>query len=277
LAGAFCVSTSAAEDRPTADKSAYTFFNRTPESQLRELSTDRPDLTESPYTLDAGWWMLEMDLATYSRDHDTSAGADVKTTALTFANLNLKVGLTSSIDLQTIIESYTRQRVDDRIADTRETISGFGDIMSRLKINLWGNDGGDSAFALMPYIKWPTSQHGLGNHSIEGGFIVPYARKLGGGWDVGVMTEIQIVRNTADTGYQTDWLNTATFSHDIVGNLGGYLELTYLFSRGGDQATFDCGLTYGVTRNVQLDAGVNLGLTKAAPDFNPFVGLSVRF
>ena len=44
---------------PTPDKSAYSFFNRTPETQLRELVTDRPDLTESPYTVDAGWWQLE--------------------------------------------------------------------------------------------------------------------------------------------------------------------------------------------------------------------------
>jgi len=53
--------------------------------------------------------------------------------------------------------------------------------------------------------------------------------------------------------------------------------VTYLYSRGGDQATFDCGVTYGVTRNVQFDAGINFGLTQPAPDFNSFVGLSVRF
>ncbi|WP_420371229.1 hypothetical protein [Fischerella thermalis] len=28
---------------------------------------------------------------------------------------------------------------------------------------------------------------------------------------------------------------------------------------------------------MQLDAGVNIGLTQAADDFQPFIGLSVRF
>jgi hypothetical protein len=42
-------------------------------------------------------------------------------------------------------------------------------------------------------------------------------------------------------------------------------------------ATFDCGMTYRLTRDVQLDAGANIGLTKAADDVNPFVGLSVRY
>jgi hypothetical protein len=39
----------------------------------------------------------------------------------------------------------------------------------------------------------------------------------------------------------------------------------------------DFGLTYELTPNIQLDAGINVGVTKAAPDFNPFVGLSWRF
>ena len=271
------VTAGAAADPPAADKSAYTFFNRTPVSQLREFTTDRPDVTESPYTLDAGWWQLEMDLVAATCDHDTTHGADLRTSAFTFANLNLKFGLTNRIDLQTVIETYTRSRTHDRIAGTHTAASGFGDITSRLKINLWGNDGGDSAFGLLPFVKWPTNQHGLGNRSLEGGLVLPYGRNLGRGWDLGVETAVAFVRNAADDGYQADWLNSVTVGHEIAGNLAGYLEVTYLYSRGGDQATFDCGVTYGVTRNVQFDAGINFGLTQPAPDFNSFVGLSVRF
>ena len=42
-------------------------------------------------------------------------------------------------------------------------------------------------------------------------------------------------------------------------------------------ATFDFGFTYAVTRDIQLDAGVNIGLTDAADDVNPFIGLSLRY
>ena len=164
----------AAEETPV-DKSAYSLTNRTPAAQLRELTTDRPDLTESPYTVDAGWWQLEMDLASFTDTRDTLDGANTKTTSLSYANVNLKVGLTSKIDLQTVFSTYTVERDTDRIAGTHEKLSGFGDITSRLKINFWGNDGGKTAFGLMPFIKWPTNQHHLGNHSIEGGLIVPLA------------------------------------------------------------------------------------------------------
>ncbi|WP_223300931.1 transporter [Oscillatoria nigro-viridis] len=42
-------------------------------------------------------------------------------------------------------------------------------------------------------------------------------------------------------------------------------------------ATFDTGLKYLLTENIQLDAGVNIGLTQAADDIQPFMGVSVRF
>ena len=49
-------------------------------------------------------------------------------------------------------------------------------------------------------------------------------------------------------------------------------------SRGGPWVgTVDLGFTYALTSNVQLDAGVNAGVTRAAPDVNPFVGVSVRY
>ena len=267
----FCFAASA------PDKSTYSLFNRTPESQLRELNTDRPDLTESPYTVDAGWWQLESDIVTFTSDHDKSGGSDVKATALGLATINLKVGLTSSIDLQTVLEPYTRVRAHDNISGARASVSGFGDITSRLKINFWGNDGGKTAFGLMPFVKWPTNQHGLGNNSVEGGLIVPLAVSLPAGWDMGTMTEIDVVRNDADTGYTTEWVNTITFGHDITEKIGGYFELATTLTHGPDIATFDFGFTYGVTRNVQLDCGANLGLTKAADDVNVFAGISVRF
>jgi hypothetical protein len=259
------------------DKSAYTLFNRTPESQLRELSTDRPDVTESPYTVDAGWGQLEMDLFAYTRDREKIAGTDTKVSALSLANINLKFGLTSNIDLQTVFEPYTVIHVHDRISGTREKISGFGDITSRLKINFRGNDGGDTAFGIMPFVKWPTNQHGLGNDSVEGGLIVPLAFNLGGGWDMGAMTEFDVVRNEADTGYAVDWTNSVTFSHDLAGKLGGYAELATTLTRGRDLASFDCGLTYGASRHLQFDAGVNLGLTHATEDLTVFTGVSLRF
>ena len=39
----------------------------------------------------------------------------------------------------------------------------------------------------------------------------------------------------------------------------------------------DVGFTYAVSDHAVFDFGCNFGVTKAAPEFNPFVGFSIRF
>ena len=57
------------------DKSTYNLFNPTPRELMREMSTDRPDQTESPYTVDAGHFQMEMDFVKATFDRDKSAAA----------------------------------------------------------------------------------------------------------------------------------------------------------------------------------------------------------
>ena len=49
-------------------KRGHSIAHATPDSLMRDLSADRPDLTESPYTVDAGHFQLEMDVLRYARD-----------------------------------------------------------------------------------------------------------------------------------------------------------------------------------------------------------------
>ena len=262
------------------DKSQFHLFKPTPTEHLRELSTDRPDKTESPYTVDAGHFQIEMDLVTYERDHDRSSGANTVTKSWGIAPMNLKVGLCNQADLQVVLDTFSQVRTSDRMAGTRTTQRGFGDITTRLKVNVWGNDGGGTAFAAMPFLKLPSNQDHLGNHAVEGGLILPLSLDLGMGFGMGLMTEFDFIQNSFNTDYHAEFVNSVTVSRDLFGNLGGYVEFWSLVSaeRGSEwQGTFDVGLTYGLSKNIQLDAGVNFGVTKSAPDVQPFLGVSVRF
>ena len=137
---------SPAEPAPALpDKSRFTLWNPTPRPLMRELSADRPDKTESAYTVDAGHFQVEMDLVAYSYDHDRSGGNDTRTEAWAIAPMNLKLGLLNDVDLQLMIETYNQVRTEDQVAGTTEHQSGFGDVTLRLKRNLWGNDGGRTA------------------------------------------------------------------------------------------------------------------------------------
>jgi hypothetical protein len=263
-----------ADERP--EKRRYNLFNPTPDALLREMATDRPDKTESAYSVDAGHYQIEMDLLSYAYDRS----ADETQEALAIAPINLKIGILNNVDLQVIAESYNMQRTTDRAANSSTRLSGFGDLLLRCKTNLWGNDGGPTALSVMPFVKLPTNQHGLGNGAVEGGIIFPFALELPADWGFGAQAELDYLEDSSSSDYHQEFINTVTISHDIVGKLGGYVELFSNVSteRGAKWiATLDFGFTFALTPDIQLDAGMNFGLTSAADDLNPFVGLSLRY
>ena len=270
----------AAEKEKKADKSGYHLLKPTPEADMREMKTDRPDKTESPYTVDAGHIQIEMDAFSFTRQYDSSNGGNVRTDSWAVAPINLKIGLCNSVDFQLVLETWNKVCTEDRVAGTVQRQSGFGDITARMKINLWGNDGGKTSFGVMPFVKLPTNQDNLGNNGVEGGIIFPLAIALPGGWDMGLMTEYDHVRNDGSSGYHSEFINSVTVSHDIAGELGGYAEFFSAISTERHKSwvgSVDFGLTYGLTKNIQLDAGVNIGITDSAKSWNPFIGFSARF
>ena len=263
-----------AEER--ADKSGYNLWRPVPDSLLREMATDRPDKTESAFTVDAGHYQIEMDVLSYTHDR-----SDRETTkSLSAAATNFKVGVLNNVDFQLVVETYNLQKTKDRVTGKRTRASGFGDVTFRSKINIWGNDGGPTALSVMPFVKAPTSRDDLGNGAVEGGVIFPFAMDLPCEWGLGAQMEVDRLRDSTSSDYHQEFASTITVSHDIAGKLGGYVELFSNLSNENDAdwiATFDFGFTYPVTRDIQLDAGVNIGLTDAADNVNPFIGLSLRY
>ncbi len=259
-----------AEGAAPPDKGSYTLLNPTPRELMRELSTDRPDTTESPYTVDAGHIQLELSFFEYAREDD---GPTTDTFAV--APFNAKVGLLNNADLQFVITPYTREETDGA-----GTACGVSDAQLRLKINLWGNDGGGTAMAFMPFISFPTGDDDLSSGRIEGGLIFPFAADLPAGFGLGLMAEVDFIFERGAGEYQVDFVHTATIARDLVGSLGGFVEYAgaeNLSIHDGYRATLNTGLTYGIGPDLQLDCGVGLGLTEAAEDLVVFVGLSARY
>ncbi len=259
-----------------ADKSAYSFAQPTPAAEMRELTSDRPDATESPYTVDAGHVQIEMSFAAFERDRHNPEKIPLHAESWNVAPVNFRFGLTQSFELQCVLDGYIRSKSELVGSSPRETQSGWGDVTLRGKYNFWGNDAGSHALAVMPFVKLPTNTHDLGNDHVEGGVIVPFAISFGE-WGAGVMTEFDVVRAEADDGYDLVWVNTATLSRGLTERLGGFVELASETGQGRHALSFNSGLTYAVNANLQLDVGVNLGVTRAAADLGVFIGLAQRF
>ena len=91
-----------------------------------------------------------------------------------------------------MFDPYVHAQFDDLVAKSKETASGFADFQTRLKVNLWGNDGGKTALAIMPFVKWLLPASGLRNGQTVGGFICPLAIELPAGWST-LMTECDFI------------------------------------------------------------------------------------
>lgn len=256
------------------DKSGYTLFEPTPADRMRELSADRPDGTESPYTVDAGHYQVELSFAGYTYNDDDG----VKTDSLTVLDTNLKAGLTNNIDLQVVFGVYEREATDPS-GGAETTDEGFGDLQLRLKINVWGNDGGQTAFGVMPFIKVPLGGE-VSNDHVEGGVAHMLSWNVAEDWGLGFMAEFDAVYDDGDGDYDLEFIHTVVLGFDVAGPVGAYVEYIGLLSSegGGDyQAIFSTGVTYGVDDNLVLDVGTQVGLTDAADDVNVFAGVTWRF
>lgn len=242
---------------------------------MRNFSTDRPDVTESPYTVDAGHFQAEFSLVEYMRDH----GYGERTNGFSVLQANLKVGLVNNLDIQLVLNPYQNILTSGRSLSRRD--SGFGDAELRAKLNLWGNDGGRTAFSVMPFARFPIGSGGLSDHRVEEGLILTLAAQgLPGGFDLGTMAEFDLDRNEANDGYGVDFVHSVTIGRKLsTEKLNAYMEYvgiapmrtshTYL-------AYFDTGVTHALSKKVRLDAGINFGLSRRADDFTVFAGLSFR-
>lgn len=263
-----------AADDTVPDKSAYTLFNPTPDAQMRAFSTDRPPKANSPYTVDAGHFQYETDLAVYS--HGNADG--VTTEQWTLVDPTLKLGLTNTVDAELQITPY--ESVTTRSPSTTTTIEGMGDSFARLKFNLVGDDGGNVALALLPYLKLPTARSELGNGKVEGGVIAPASFAAPNGFTIIVMPEVDYLKDIVGSGYHGAFDFLVNVSHPISEKWTVYTEVFTTQSFQSSEKpiyTLDGALTCALAANLQLDFGGNFSLNGIGPRVQLYVGLSQRF
>ena len=244
---------------------------------MRGFSTDRPTKSTVPFTVDAGHFQYEMDIANgyYLRN------GVVTTNSIVGPNPWLKIGITSNIDFE--VNTPAPQRIDthDLVAGTWSRAEGFNDTYMRLKVNLWGNDGGRSAFALIPWIKAPTAAAGLGNGATEAGLIASLSFSLPAGTTLLSNFEADSLKDSSGGGYHANTTNLINISTPIFKDVTLYAELwsslNFDPARTIRQMSFDTALAWGVTKNTQIDFGANIGLTRDTPAIQLYAGLSQRF
>lgn len=241
-----------------------------PPAALRDLTTDRPDTTESPFTVDAGHVQIETTILAYSLGPRGDSGR--RGDRFDLGVTNIRIGLTPDVEVDLGFQPVAF--VSDDGAGRR---AGVGAVVVRAKYNIVGNAGGGAALALLPYVTIPIDRgSGVGPDAVEVGLIVPPSLPIGGRFGLGLNAGITAAARARGGPLRIGALASASLAIAWSGRLGSYHEVAGAF----DDETIvsvNNGLTWKASDSLQFDAGVGIGVTRDSDAVALFVGISIRY
>lgn len=256
-----CIASAAAQENYS--KKQYHLFNPTPCNQVREFSIDRPDITESPSTLDAGHFQFEGDVFRWEKSLSDGSRS------LNLWNGLYKLGLTDRLDIHFGIELYNIYQT----SEGETTDKGYGNTTIRLKYNIWGNEGKTkTALGVIPYVTLPTSPV---DDDVAFGVGFPFSYALSDKFDLGAQFQSDFVPD-GNSGFNFNYLQAGVLGGGLVGNLDFFAEVVGIFLAEDPLYTLNGGLIYNLTPSVKVDIAGNYGLVDEAYT-NIFLGLSFRY
>ncbi len=276
--------TATAPTSTPADKRQYTLFNPTPIYQLREMDTDRPNVTNTPHTIDSGHLQVETGVIDYSYFRDHSSGNDIRENDFDFGEFNFRLGVLNNLEFNAAVNAFDLVQVHDDATGVSSSAGGFGDTTVGAKLNLWGNEGGDdvwkTSLAIQPQFKFPTARSDVGAGRFEFAVNAPFLMNLPAGFHLGLQSGASYERNTRNTGYVAGFPTSVSVDRVVIGSLDVYLEYACdptMEKHVKDRQTIDVGGSYPITDNIVIDAGVNFGLNKVSNNIEVLAGISIRF
>jgi hypothetical protein len=260
-------------------KSDYTLFNPTPAVCMREFDPDRPDVTDSPFTVDAGHIQFETGLFSYALSRPDQQG--VVTEEFDISDTNIRLGITNYAEIDLDVPPLDIAHTRFPFSRSDEWNSGPGPLELQAKFNFFGNDSfgkpGSTALGFIPRLDIPTV---IGGDHVEGGVAVPFAIQLSEKAELEMMTEYDFIHNDIGSAYHVEYLNSGSLSYNWTEKLSTFFEVATLFGTQdplGGIVTLDAGVIYKFGHDWAFDVGCNFGVTHASDPVDATVGMSKRF
>lgn len=227
------------------------------------IEPDRPDVTNGAHIVGTGLVQFELGgtLTAVSADQH-NAGTPI----------TVRFGIAKWLEARVAADGLVS------LSDGRSRATGFGNVQLAAKVRLLGDENGVALISVLPSVNLPTAsaEKGLGSGDAD------YTALLCTGIDLGS-------RGHIDFNYGIGAIGTGEGQPHFAQHLGSasasltiekwnpFLEL-YAFSRtepdGGPNAAVDIGVIYTVRPRLAIDGGLLFGVSRAAPGFTAFGGLS---
>lgn len=266
------------QDKPQPcpyDSAHFSWRKPVPRNMLRELQPDRPGVTESPFTVDAGHAQVEMDafrLSNGGRDQEE------RTRDWHLAYTMLKFGLGRRTDMQMEVPLYDNNKQRPVGAGQwQERHSGFGDISLRVKHNFIGDDQqGHFAMSVIGYVRLPSGGK-MGSGALEYGLILPLDVELADKLNLEAQLESDLNYDREQGRHYASLQPSMALEWDFAKQLG---LLTEGFMRWNSlahswQSALNVAPFFKITRNFEIDAGTQLALDRRS-EHEYYLGFTLR-
>jgi hypothetical protein len=251
----------------------FDLFHPVPRNQLRELRPDRPGVTESPFTVDAGHFQLETDaLRLINTREDTMHSRDFHV-----AYAVAKMGLSRRTDLQVEVPLYSIGKQRGEHQSSWDKSQGFGDLAIRVKHNFLGDDQESPiAMGVVAYTRLPTSKQAR-NGAIEGGLILPVNIMLPHKWNLDVQIESDLNYDREQQNHYVRVMPSVALDHEFSDLFSFLVEgvTQWDAEHSGWRSSINMAPIFNINKNMQADFGAHLALSKEM-DREFFVGFTFR-
>ncbi len=245
----------------------------------RPFRREQLALTRDAGTIVPGAWQLEITAGQFTlRNYQDESLFD--DTSITFGEfINLRRGVTADIELQLSVSTY----VFEPVAPGSSTLDGEFEFTPQVaaKINLIGNDGGDWAVALRPWIGIGDLTSGFDVDDLALGLDVPATYQLDEERELRMMLTSRLYDKNVDPPLVSGALGLRTqFGETFHGSLGVRFDMNTdpeVRTSGTRLAWVYDWLT---DDNTMIDVGVTVGLEQddgSGDDIAFHVGYSVGF
>jgi outer membrane putative beta-barrel porin/alpha-amylase len=231
---------------------------------VEPIEPDRPDVTNGTNIVEVGLLQVEVGVQHVRLGSQRSLGTP----------LTARIGLSEWLEARVSTDGFLHQ------TNGSASASGAGNVQVGAKMRLFADPGGIPVLSILPTINFPVASVSKGLGSGDSDFTVVVLT----GTDLGRTSHIDFNYGIGAIGagqgrpHFTEHLVSVSASHSVTEQLTPYLE-GYWFSQqdpdGGHLFSIDAGLIQAFTTRLAVDGGVSVGLTKAAPDFSVFTGVSV--
>jgi hypothetical protein len=224
-----------------------------------EISTDRPDVTNSSLVVPAGSLQIENGVNFSARDGSRFVDG---------TNTRLRAGIANCLELLVDVPTYfANVRGPER--------SGFSDVAPALKWQISPIPGKVDLSAVFG-VALPTGSAGIAGRGAQPYLQFPWSWELHGGWGLsGMFTEF--IRPSEPT---SKLMTEATFviEKKVTERASLFVEYVGDYPANGSPAQLlNSGGVYRLTPTQQVDFHVAVGLNHNAPSYIVGVGYSVRF